>query len=142
MVWYGNPWYWPRNFLQDAHFRHPSPMPYTPIGTPPPIKRHGQHASWGGETTSWGVVGRGAERVRVRCPRVLTHFQIEGSLNNSGNLPPAGIDGSEANNVTHRSVASYNSTIFLKNSSRSRALATLFTPTRADRHGPPIGFLS
>ena len=48
-------------FLHDTHFRHPSPMPYTPIGAPPPIKKHGQHASRGGGTAPWGGVGGGAE---------------------------------------------------------------------------------
>ena len=49
------------NFLEDTHFRHPSPMPYTPIGAPPPTKRHGQRASGVGGTTPWGGVGGGAE---------------------------------------------------------------------------------
>ena len=48
-------------FLQDTHFGHPSPRPYTPIGAPPPIKKHGQHASRGGATAPWGGVGGGAE---------------------------------------------------------------------------------
>ena len=49
------------NFLQDTHFGHPSPRPYTPIGGSPPINTHGQHASGGGGTAPWGGVGRGAE---------------------------------------------------------------------------------
>ena len=49
------------NFLQDTHFGHPSPRPYTPIGGSPPIGGDAQHVSWGGGIAPWGGVGRGVE---------------------------------------------------------------------------------
>jgi hypothetical protein len=46
------------NFLQDTHFGHTSPRPYTPIGGSPPIGGDAQHAYGGGEPphgVRWGV---------------------------------------------------------------------------------------
>jgi hypothetical protein len=47
------------NFMQDPHSGHPSPRLYTPIGAPPPTKKHGQNASGGGGAAQWGGVGVG-----------------------------------------------------------------------------------
>ena len=49
------------NFLQDTHFGHPSPRPYTPIRVTLPIGGDGQHASGGGGTAPRGGMGGGAE---------------------------------------------------------------------------------
>ena len=61
---------------------HP-PGPIRPLLPPPPIKKHGQHASRGGGTTAWGGVEArlgGLRRLRVAAGHLTSVSDMAKSM--------------------------------------------------------------
>ena len=69
--------------MQDTHFGHPSPRPYTPIDGSPPIGGGGNMCLGVGEPlhgVGWGV--------GPSSSGVPSHNTVSGGINNLGNPAP------------------------------------------------------